>query len=93
MANSRLKDYFDLWVLVQREILDATTLSNAIAATFVRRGTALPTDLPIGLSDEFAHDASRQALWAAFLRKNEFAAVPLHSVVTALRVKLGSAFI
>jgi hypothetical protein len=45
-------------------------LATAIAATFTRRGTALPTALPIGLSDEFANDQSRQALWAAFLKKN-----------------------
>jgi len=88
MTNSRLKDYLDLSVLLEREELDPATLANAIAATFTRRGTALPTELPIGLTDEFANDTSRQALWAAFLRKNELAAVPLQGVVTALRTRL-----
>jgi hypothetical protein len=63
-------------------------LAAAIAATFTRRGTALPTELPIGLSDEFANDPSRQALWAAFLKKNALLAVPLTSVVTTLRAIL-----
>jgi len=88
MTNSRLKDYLDLSVLLEREDLDPATLAKAIAATFTRRGTALPTELPIGLTDEFANDASRQALWAAFLRKNELPAVPLQGIVTALRTRL-----
>lgn len=88
MTNSRLKDYLDLSVLLEREVLDPPTLAAAIAATFTRRGTALPTELPIGLSDEFASDPSRQTLWVAFLRKNALPAVPLHSVVTMLRTTL-----
>jgi len=91
MTNSRLKDYLDLSVLLEREVLDPATLAAAIAATFTRRGTALPTELPIGLSDEFANDQSRQALWVAFLKKNALPAVPLTSVVTMLRTTLQSA--
>lgn len=71
-----------------REALDAGTLASAIAATFARRGTPLPTELPIGLSDEFANDGTRHALWAAFLRKNALEATPLQDVVGALRAKL-----
>ena len=88
MTNSRLKDYLDLSVLLEREVLDPVTLATAIATTFTRRGTALPTELPIGLSDEFANDQSRQALWAAFLKKNALPAVPLTSVVIMLRTTL-----
>ena len=78
-------------LLNEREVLDPATLAAAIAATFTRRGTALPTVLPIGLSDEFANDQSRQALWVAFLKKNTLPAVPLTSVVTTLRATLQSA--
>lgn len=88
MTNSRLKDYLDIWVLLDRETLDTHTLAKAIAATFVRRGMSVPTVLPIGLTDEFANDATRRALWLAFLKKNELAVVPLPDVVTELRAKL-----
>lgn len=88
MTNTRMKDYLDLWVLLNREALEAGTLTSAIAATFARRETPLPTELPIGLSDEFANDGSRQALWATFLRKNALTAIPLGDVVSALRSKL-----
>lgn len=88
MTNSRLKDYLDLSVLLEREALDPATLTAAITATFIRRGTVVPTELPIGLSDEFANDQSRQSLWVAFLKKNVLPAVPLTSVVTTLRAAL-----
>lgn len=93
MANSRLKDYLDLWTLLDREALDPGILASAIAATFNRRGTLLPTELPIGLSDEFAGDASHQALWEAFLRKNGLKAMPLGDVVSALRQRLQPALV
>jgi len=88
MTNSRLKDYFDLSVLVERESLDIDTLAKAIAATFVRRGMVVPTELPIGLTDEFATDVSRQTLWLAFLKKNDLERMPLTDIVTALRDNL-----
>ena len=88
MTNTRLKDYLDLSVLLEREALDPTILAKAIAATFMRRGMAVPAQLPIGLSDEFANDATRQALWRAFLKKNALAITPLPSTVSALRTYL-----
>lgn len=89
MTNSRLKDYLDLSVLLDRETLDANTLAGAIAATFIRRGMAVPTSLPVGLTDEFSGDATRQALWHAFLKKNELAQQALPDVVAMLRAALG----
>ncbi len=88
MTNSRVKDYLDLWVMLDRESLNMNTLAQAISATFTRRDMAVPTDLPMGLSDEFAADPSRQALWAAFIRKNDLAMIPLADVVTGIRTAL-----
>jgi hypothetical protein len=89
MTNSRLKDYLDLSVLLDRETLDAETLASAIAATFIRRGMAVPASLPIGLTEEFSDDATRQALWHAFLKKNELTQQALPDVVAMLRAALG----
>lgn len=88
MTNSRVKDYFDLSVLLERETLDADLLAQAIKATFERRGMAVPTELPVGLTDEFAHDTSRQALWQSFVKKNELASEPLAAIVVRLRTAL-----
>ena len=93
MTNSRVKDYLDLSVLLERETLDVETLAGAIAATFVRRGMAVPTSLPVGLTDEFSGDATRQALWHAFLKKNELAQQALPDIVSMLRMALEPALL
>lgn len=93
ITNSRLKDYLDLSVLLEREDMKPDTLAKAIAATFTRRGADLPIEMPIGLTDEFANDPSRQTLWAAFLRKNGLAALQLPEVVATLRAQLWPALI
>lgn len=93
MTNTRLKDYLDLHVLIEREILDDALLAQAVAATFTRRGTALSGKLPAGLSDEFAGDATRNAMWLSFLKKNELNVIPLVVIVAAIRARLLPALI
>jgi hypothetical protein len=85
MANSRLKDYLDLYVLLSNEQLDIQILAQAIHATFTRRGMPVPEALPIGLTDEFANDASRESMWNAFLRKNELQQKSLTEIITVIR--------
>jgi hypothetical protein len=82
--NSRLKDYFDLRVLMRYERIDAASVVRAVQATFARRGTPLPEAVPAGLTDEFAR--SKQAAWNAFLRRSGLEAPTLAEVVAALRV-------
>ena len=81
MANSRMKDFYDLRALAQEGALDADLLADAIAATFGRRGTPLPEGLPLGLSDEFAQDEMKVTQWKAFLGKSRLEAPPLVEVV------------
>jgi len=88
MTNSRMKDYLDLWVMLDREILDPALLARAIAATFSRRNMEVPVNLPVGLTDEFADDPTRQAIWKAFLLKNELPPKPLPDIVRGLATKL-----
>jgi predicted nucleotidyltransferase component of viral defense system len=85
MVNTRLKDYFDLWVLVNHVSLDPSILDEAVAATFARRGTPTPEELPLGLSDAFTHDRTKIQQWNAFLGKNKLQAPPLDALVSELR--------
>ena len=85
MANSRMKDYFDLRALAHEGVLDAQLLGDAIAATFKRRGTAVPVDVPLGLSDEFARDTAKRVQWKAFLGKNRLDAPMLEEVIVEVR--------
>ena len=85
MLNSRMKDYFDLWILAKHSDFDGQILSRAVAATFDRRRTAVPTGVPIGLSDEFINDAQKGKQWQGFLRKNALDPMSLATVVVDLR--------
>lgn len=42
MANTRMKDYYDLWVLLAENTLDPTEVRRAIEATFERRKMTMP---------------------------------------------------
>ena len=87
MANSRMKDYFDLWVLLREGDLEDAELVRAIQATFTRRRTSMPgaQGIPAGLSDGFAMDAGKLAQWRAFVTKNKLDAIALDELVQHLR--------
>ncbi len=64
-----MKDFFDLLKLSQMFEFDGALLSRAMRATFERRGTPLPAEVPAGLTPTFAGDAAKQKQWTAFVRK------------------------
>jgi predicted nucleotidyltransferase component of viral defense system len=69
MANSRLKDFYDLLILARTFDFEGDLLVRAITATFDRRKTALPHTTPVGLTAEFAEDAMKNSQWTGFVRK------------------------
>jgi predicted nucleotidyltransferase component of viral defense system len=70
VANSRMKDFYDLWVMAQRFEFKSSTLAAAIQATFDTRRTTLPTSSPLALRTEFYKLSTKQTQWRAFLRKS-----------------------
>lgn len=68
LANTRMKDFYDVWILSRNYAFDEERLSRAIAATFERRATAIPTDAPDALTQKFASDMAKQRQWTAFVR-------------------------
>ncbi|MBB6489176.1 nucleotidyl transferase AbiEii/AbiGii toxin family protein [Rhizobium lusitanum] len=66
-ANSRMKDFYDIWILSRSFAYNDDRLARAIAATFARRGTAIPVELPDGLTPAFAEDDQKQRQWKAFV--------------------------
>ena len=84
--NSRLKDYFDIWLLSRNFLFDGEKLSRAIRETFARRETEVKAET-IGLTQEFATQSGKQVQWTAFLRKLGVADAPskLADVVTQLQ--------
>ena len=86
VPNSRMKDYYDLWWICDFMTFDGSTLMGAIRATFQRRRTLMPVDLPIGLSEEFAAHATKALQWSSFVRKSALENAPvLPQVLDLLR--------
>ena len=95
LRNSRMKDYFDIYVLSEHESFGGRILSDAIRDTFKRRNTVVPTELPMALSHEFATAAGKAAQWVAFLRNIKEGPVPadLGEVIERLVAFLGPVLI
>ena len=85
MLNSRLKDYFDLWILARHSDFEGATLCRAIQATLERREAVTPNGVPVGLSDEFAQNRQKNQQWQAFQRKNRLEPMPLPTVIDYLQ--------
>ncbi len=66
--NSRMKDFYDIWNIIQHETISGAELQKACVATFEHRKT------PFNLGDdffsrEFSQSPEKQIQWAAFIRK------------------------
>ncbi len=70
IANSRMKDFYDVWAMAQQFEFDGLLLSRSIAATFERKQTTLSAEVPLALSDSFSQDRGKITQWDAFIRKN-----------------------
>ena len=88
IANSRMKDFYDLWMIAQTFTFEGDVLADAIQKTFERRRTPLPEKMPVGLSDGFALE--REAQWRAFVARDRLAVVSasLVQVINDLRTFL-----
>jgi len=75
IANSRMKDFYDMHVLSSRFDFAGATLVKAIQATFKRRKTEIPSEVPLALSKEFAQDKTKVIQWKAFAKKSGLSSI------------------
>lgn len=83
LANSRMKDFFDIWFLARQFPFDGSVLANAILATFERRQTPIPSTPPLALTDTFAGDVGKQTQWLAFTKRARIVQ-PIRSLADAI---------
>lgn len=74
-ANSRMKDFYDLWLLARHFAFDGPVLAKAIGATFANRKTAIDVN-PIAFTPEFTEQATTAAQWKAFRKRIGIEEVP-----------------
>ena len=75
MANSRMKDFYDIRMMAQQFPFEGEVLVEAIKRTFDRRRTEIPKQLPMALSDEFVSDSDKIKQWEAFLNRTGLTAL------------------
>lgn len=84
IANGRMKDFYDLWAIPQACSIDSEALDAAIAATFDRRGTPVPSDRPPGLSAAMSADGDKQRQWEAYAASLELDGIAFSAVIDAV---------
>lgn len=88
-ANSRMKDFYDIYTILNTHTLSKETLAKAIKGTFEHRQTPLK-DLQVVFSADFYNSADKQTQWTAFLAKNKITNAPdkFNAVVKDIEAKL-----
>lgn len=69
IRNSRMKDFYDIWILAQSFCFEGSSLCESIAATFNRRHTEIPAFPPLALTTEFWEESNKLIQWRGFLRR------------------------
>ena len=83
-ANSRMKDFYDVYQLSRKYEFDDRLLTEAVRSTFERRQTEIPDDPPVAFTNEFYDDPVKIIQWNAFIRKNALEELGLSSVAGAI---------
>ena len=69
IRNSRMKDFYDIWFIANTWTFDMASLRTAILASFERRGSTIPTEVPFALTDDFLNDPRKTQQWGAFVNR------------------------
>jgi hypothetical protein len=90
LLDSRMRDFFDVWVLSRQFDFEGKVLAAAVRETFARRGLEIEPR-PVTLTDEFAADGTKATQWRGFLRKGRLEAAPVNlaEVVAGIAEFLG----
>lgn len=67
-ANSRMKDFYDVFVILHKECVDQTMLMEAVKEVFANRGTGYTSNHPL-FNPDFEKEPNRLRMWNGFLRK------------------------
>ncbi len=86
-ANSRYKDFYDIYILANRYDFGGIELKEAVRETFEHRGTGFKEIF--AFTDEFLTSEIHQSRWKAFLKKKKaLVNAELEEVVSSLKTML-----
>ena len=86
--NSRMKDFYDIWLLSRQFDFEGDKLAEAIRLTFDHRGTTLPGEI-VAFTKEFID--LKQPQWKAFIKKlnQDYLPASFAEVVAAVNAFIG----
>ena len=87
LFNSRMKDFYDIWLMMHQFNFNGLHLVEALKRTFKRRKTTLPEDRPFFAKEIYDEKSDRQTLWRAFLKKGDIKIAPERLSDTAREIE------
>ncbi len=88
MVNSRMKDFFDVYMILKADKVNNALLKEAVVEVFANRGTALDAENVV-FTDGFAQDVMRQTMWKAYLKKIKYKEeLPFTEVMRLIKERL-----
>jgi hypothetical protein len=87
LLNSRMKDFYDIWIMMRQFDFDGTNLTEALRRTFKHRKTELPYKHPLFADEIYDGKSDRQILWRAFLKKADIKQAPDRLSDTAFAIE------
>jgi len=87
LLNSRMKDFYDIWLMMRQFEFKGANLVEAIKKTFKHRKTDVPQNKPLFADEIYDKKSDRQALWSAFLKKGDIQHAPDTLSVTAKEIE------
>lgn len=76
VVNSRMKDFYDVWLIIHQFNFDGLNLTGALKKTFDHRQTDIPNGKPLFVQEIYNEESDRQALWKMFLMKGDIKHAP-----------------
>jgi len=76
LLNSRMKDFYDIWLMMRQFNFDGLKLVKALKGTFEHRKTSLPEYRLLFAEEIYDEKSDRQTLWKAFLKNGDIKHAP-----------------
>lgn len=87
LLNSRMKDFYDIWLMIRQFNFNGSDLAEALKRTFEHRKTNIPAGKPLFVEEIYDEKSDRQTLWKAFLRKGNIKHAPEKLTITAKEIE------
>ncbi len=87
LLNSRMKDFYDIWLMMRQFEFKGANIASAIRETFNNRKTEIPNKKPLFADEIYDEKSDRQTLWSAFLKKGDIQHAPETLSATAKEIE------